>query len=283
MVGNTMFNVQINNRLKDIKGSSLTFGGVSIVAIGDLFQLQPVMDGYIFKHMDNNDYGILAPNIWQELFKMFELKQMMRQRESKQFAQMLNRLREGNHTNKDIMQLKERIILPRSANYPRDAAHLFVQNSKVNDFNNEAHNALSGKKYSIKAQDSVIGAQSPELRDKVLKQIPSDPRKTKQLHSVLKLAVGERTEISLNTRTDNGMTNGATNVIKSIQIHQSGKPSGIIWVQFDHAEVGEKTRHDNRQLYVEGIEPTWTPIKPVSTQFAIGRNRSVKCLENSFH
>ena len=49
MVGNTMFNVQIYNRLKDIKGSSLPFGGVSIVAIGDQFQLQPVMDGYIFK------------------------------------------------------------------------------------------------------------------------------------------------------------------------------------------------------------------------------------------
>lgn len=45
MVANTMFNVQINKRLKDIKGSSITYGGVSIVAIGDLFQLQPVMDG----------------------------------------------------------------------------------------------------------------------------------------------------------------------------------------------------------------------------------------------
>ena len=43
--------------------------------------------------------------------------------------QILNRLREGNHTNKDIMQLKERIILPSSANYRRDAAHLFIQNS----------------------------------------------------------------------------------------------------------------------------------------------------------
>ena len=77
---------------------------------------------------------------------------------------MLNRLREGNHTNKDIMQLKERpIILPSSANYPKDAAHLFVRNSKVNDFNNEAHNALPGTKYSIMAQDNVIGVQSQEL------------------------------------------------------------------------------------------------------------------------
>ena len=69
MVGNTMFTVQINRRLKDIKGSSLPFGAVSIVAIGDLFQLQPVMDGYMFKNMNNDEYGILAPNVWQELFK----------------------------------------------------------------------------------------------------------------------------------------------------------------------------------------------------------------------
>ena len=42
MVGNSMFNVQINNQLKDIKGSKADFGGVSIIAIGDLFQLKPV-------------------------------------------------------------------------------------------------------------------------------------------------------------------------------------------------------------------------------------------------
>ena len=74
MVGNTMFTVQINNRLKDIKGSSLPFGGVSIVAIGDLFQLQPVMDNHTFKDIVNQQYGVLAPNMWKKLFKMFELK-----------------------------------------------------------------------------------------------------------------------------------------------------------------------------------------------------------------
>jgi len=43
-----MFTVQVNNRLKDIKGSALPFSGVSIIAIGDLLQLQPVMDGYMW-------------------------------------------------------------------------------------------------------------------------------------------------------------------------------------------------------------------------------------------
>ena len=63
MVGSAMFNVQINNRLKDIKGSKQDFGGVSIVAIGDRLQLEPVMDEYIFKNPENSEYAVLAPNI----------------------------------------------------------------------------------------------------------------------------------------------------------------------------------------------------------------------------
>lgn len=152
----------------------------------------------------------------------------------------------------------------------------------MNDFNARAHNALPGKKYSIKAHDSVIGADSQQLRDKILSQIPNDPRKTKQLHSVLQLAVGKRTEISLNTRTDDGMTTSAGNVIKLIQVQQTGTPSGVIWVQFDHPDVGQKTRQDNRQLYINGIQPTWTPIKPITTQFAVGRTRSVQVVRKQF-
>ena len=132
MVGNSMFNVQINNRLKDIKGSALPFGGVSIIAIGDLFQLKPVMDGYIFKDLDNSEYGVLAPNLWQDHFRMFELHEIMRQRESKEFAEMLNRLREGNHTVEDIANFKQRLINTDTPD-PLDAPHLFIQNAKVDE------------------------------------------------------------------------------------------------------------------------------------------------------
>ena len=80
MVGNNMFTVQINNRLKDIKGSKEDFGGVSIIAIGDLFQSQPVFDGYIFNDIQNSEYSILCPNLWKKYFRMFELDEIMRQR-----------------------------------------------------------------------------------------------------------------------------------------------------------------------------------------------------------
>ena len=214
MVGNAMLNTQIDCRLKDLKGSSMPFGGVSVIAISDLFQLQPVIDSYIFKDTDNFEYGILAPNLWQELFKMFELCEIMRQRESKEFAELLNRFREGKHTKKDIEKLKQHIIKSGDANYPMDAPHLFIQNAKVNEFNDKAHHAIICTKYSIKAHDSVIGAESLTLRDKILKQVPTDPRKTKQLHSVFNIAVGERKEISLNLRTDDGLANGSGNVVK---------------------------------------------------------------------
>ena len=82
------------------------------------------------------------------------------------------------------------------------------------------------------------------------------------------------------------MTNGAGNVVKKIQLNQIDKPSGIIWVQFENSDVGEKTRHENRHLYVRGIESTWTPIKPITSQFAVGRNQTAvlhELLENSFH
>ena len=96
------------------------------------------------------------------------------------------------------------------------------------------------------------------------------------------MSVGERTEIALNVRTDDGMTNGAGNVVKKIQLNQRDKPSGIIWVQFDHPDVGEKTRHENIHFYIQGVESTWTPIKPITTQFAVGRNQTAQVVRKQF-
>ena len=190
---------------------------------------------------------------------MFELNEIMRQRDSKLFAELLNRLREGKHTASDIAKLKERVV-NEDINNPIDAPHLFIQNAKIDEFNERVHNAATGNKYQIKAQDSVIGANSSELRERILTQIPNDPRKTKQLALNLRLAEGERTELVMNIRTDDGMTNGAGNVTKLVQLFQESKPSGIVWVQFDHSDVGHKTRIENRHLYVQGIDQAWTPI-----------------------
>ena len=57
---------------------------------------------------------------------MFELQEIMRQRESKVFAETLNRLREGKYTEDDILKLKGRLIKEGSKEDPMDVPTLFI-------------------------------------------------------------------------------------------------------------------------------------------------------------
>ncbi|PFX15052.1 hypothetical protein AWC38_SpisGene20755 [Stylophora pistillata] len=243
-----------------------------------------VMDSYIFKDMNHSEYAILAPNLWNELFKMFELDEIMRQRESKEFAEMLNRLREGKHTEQDIVNLKQRMIKANNSNYLLDAPHLSTEKEKVNKFNDRARRSISGTKYTIKAHDSVIGATSTELRDKIMKQIPNlEPKNTKQLHYNLNLAVEERTEISLNTRIDDGITNGARNVIKLIQLHAPDRPSGVIWVQFDHADVGATFQcKDVEEVDPEEEEPKPSEPKGPKISRGLAKTSSLQSIQDRY-
>ena len=62
MVSNDMLKY-IHLRLQDIKKNKVPFGGVNIVAIGDLCQLQPVTGHFVFSDLKHG-YGPLAVNLW---------------------------------------------------------------------------------------------------------------------------------------------------------------------------------------------------------------------------
>ena len=92
---------------------------------------------------------------------MFELQEIMRQKESKTFAQILNHLREGLHTHEDINKLKERICISQTESEAYNhIPHLFIQNKRVEEFNLLMHNKAPGPKFVIQATDSVIGAHT---------------------------------------------------------------------------------------------------------------------------
>jgi len=120
------------------------FGGIFIIAVGDLFQLEPVYDTYSFQQLKNG-FLPLATNHWIDLFKMFELHKIMRQADSIQFPQILNRLGEGCHTTEDIEILKQRLI-KNAPNYPHDATHLMYKNSVLMHI---MHSHLEIYKYSL--------------------------------------------------------------------------------------------------------------------------------------
>lgn len=67
-----------------------------------------------------------------------------------------------------------------------------------------------------------------------------------------------------------------------MQLNQQSRPSGIVWVQFDHSDVGQKTRNKNRHLYTQGIDHAWTPVKPVTMQFFVSKNKAAQVVRKQF-
>lgn len=126
MVGNAKLEF-INNRLQLLTGLKRPFGGISVIAVGDFFQLKPIMDGWIFQDLKQNAQA-LACNLWKENFSLFELDEVMRQKDDLAFAQLLNRLRHNQMTNEDIDVIEKCNIAENSPNYPHNAPHLFTMN-----------------------------------------------------------------------------------------------------------------------------------------------------------
>lgn len=272
MVGHRMLKV-INGRLQELKGSTEPFGGINVLAIGDLFQLKPVFDQWIFKDLKDG-YGPLGKNIWIDCFKMFELKTIMRQKDDKSYAELLNRLREGVHTNGDILKLKTRLV---SATNPYDISipHIFFLVKQVKALNHIMLNNLPGEIHNLHAIDKITGECSLGERPGILRDIPKNSRQTMSLEEVIHTKNGQQIDICVNVSVDDGLINGAPGIVKHIQYEDVAhtKPK-IVWVLFDDAETGSITRQEKRHLYHYGnIHHTWTPISQITREFKVGEKR----------
>ena len=73
MVGKRLLNF-IDTRLQQLTGTKKDFGGINIIAVGDFYQLKPVLDGWIFRDPETEKGPLsLACNLWKEHFLMYEL------------------------------------------------------------------------------------------------------------------------------------------------------------------------------------------------------------------
>ena len=74
--------------MKKRRGKNDYYGGVSILAVGDFYQLPPVGG-----EMLTSPGSIYAATYWTPHFNIVELTEIMRQKDDASFAKMLNRLR----------------------------------------------------------------------------------------------------------------------------------------------------------------------------------------------
>lgn len=277
MVGNSML-LYIHLRLQSIMHSDKPFGGVSILAFGDFYQLKPVFDNWIFNDLTRN-YGALATNLWTHLFNMFELDEIMRQKNDQNFAKLLNRLREGQHTANDVETL--RTCHHSNSTLHKNSIYLFTTNKQVENFNEIICNALPGTKYIAQSVDIVVGDVTETVKQTILNYISLDPRKTMGLHKHLKLVQNLRVEITLNVRINDGLINGASGYIAHIDLTPTNDIT-LVWVMFDDKETGKLTRQENAGIYHNCISKSWTPIQRIKRQFQAMKKKTSTVLRQQF-
>ena len=103
---------QIDMRLQEIMENDKPFGGVLIMSFGDLMQLKPVLAQWIFERFFGKDGNLQVMNELQSrwnLLKVINLEINHRQDGDKTYADLLNRLRIGEHTDEDMALLRERV------------------------------------------------------------------------------------------------------------------------------------------------------------------------------
>jgi len=233
--------LQIHNRLCEIKGVTDPFGGISVIVFGDLFQLPPVLQPFVFKP-GNDIIANLTGSLWR-LFFYKELEEIMRQKDDMDFALLLNRIRTAKHTDEDITFLKSREIDENNQNYPKDTLHVFAQNKAVDRYNDFMLDALETTKVTIIAVDKKPAALAKY-------DVNTDSRFTGGLASVLRMAVEAKVMLIRNIDVMDGLVNGAQGTI--VGMTQSGSEVAVILVQFDNPVVGAKTRASSKHVSETG-------------------------------
>ena len=274
MVGNKMLNI-INLRLQEIFDCKQLFAGKHLIFIGDLFQLQPVMDQWIFQDL-RSGYTSLSPNTWTETITMHELTQIMRQQNDQPFAHLLNRLREGQHTHEDIDLLLTRKSSGSASNIGISTPRLYPTNALVDEYNTSIYNQCQNEKVVVQAHDEVTGDYSAEIKADVLRRVSSkEVSATGNLVYKLYVALELRYEITSNINLTDGLVNGTSCVLKQIQYIGNIQKPAILWVLFDKPSTGLNTRAQYRRFYTNSISQDWSPIFAHKVSFATGRDHKM--------
>ena len=271
MVGRGMLNY-INLRLQEILGCTRPFGNVSILAVGDLYQLKPVKDAWLFSQKyKKGQLESMATNQWIGLFHLFELTEVMRQKEDQAFAHLLNRLREGRHSEEDLDLLKTRLVHTKhmTCENLKHLPHLFCKRKQAFRHNSDVlSNTPTSEVINVEAIDSVSGNVGPSLHAKILPKVPLDSSKTMGLQKNLVFGIGLPGELCLNVDTTDGLTNGASFFIRKFDFRvKDSRRCSIVWVEFDDELIGKKWRIKYHHLYQPGIPQTWTPVLETCRKF----------------
>ena len=264
LVGSDML-LYISKRLQQITGCFQPFGGITVVTFGDLYQLPPVAQPFVYD-LPSDSFERLSGSVWQCNFKSIELQQIMRQKEDQAFASLLNRVRKSEHTDEDVQVLQRRAIDPADVKYISDSLHIFARNIDVDVHNHQMMHSL---------KRPVISLVAKEKRPACLKSYKTseDSRYTGGVAKEILICEGARVMITRNIDVQDGLVNGAQGtVLGFIPNTTNGENIRAVLIQFDKPGVGSSAIAASR-FDLSRFSSTAVPITPVEIRFTVSKSR----------
>ena len=265
---------RVSERLRLIKSNSEPFGGVTVILLGDLMQLNPVMGTAIYNTPRRQHFKMLG--LW-DLFKYTELTECVRQN-NKAFIELLNRMRFGEMKEEDHHMLQE----GSSEIEDKKVVHLFARNKSVEAHNNKMLEELPHIPTKVTAIDRApIGYVPGDVEGGLLKE--------------LSISVGARVMVTRNLDVSDGLCNGSMGVIVACLLKDGSiiQTNAInqhqlqgVFVEFDRRDVGVKSRENSKYHYknavlIERLETTYQAVKKRS-QYGPEAKRTQLPLKLSF-
>jgi exonuclease III len=269
MVKSDMF-YMLDLKLQEIKENREPFGGVAIFCFGDIFQLKPVLGKYVFKMPANPAFHFRYRfcNLW-ELMSVINLTTNHRQGASREFAELLNRMRvlkKGEMLEEDIRTWKSRVRRKGHQDLKGAAANIVCLRATAAAMNKKYLQGLPGEEITTKAV--VYKASQKKYKPPI--NADGSIASTGYMDE-LKLKVGARVMLIANVRTEDSLTNGQMGVLVGVVRDREGGVQQLI-VSFNKPDAGKLTRSENRQL--EESFPGATKIEKRQQTFSLTKNSS---------
>ena len=197
---------------------------------------------------------------------MINLEENHRQGSDKDYADLLNRVRMGQHTKEDISILKSR-VRPNGHEDIKGALFISAKVKPVAKFNEKAINRLHGKLYVSKATHMQAMAKSYKpMLDKAGRIGDT------QFVDRLNLKIGARVMLIFNVDVSDLLCNGATGTVIGIEVNQKGSISAVI-VHFDNPKAGFEARKRNPMILSK--YPDGTIISKMEQDYSLAKSKGL--------
>lgn len=237
---------RIHKQLQALKGSpDYIFGGIHMIFCGDFFQLPPVHATPLYRHMvaaHGAGPNASGAELWRfGLNAGAELTTNMRTRDDEQFAELLLRVRQNQHTREDIDSINARtlatappadacVVVPRNAQ--RRAVNGWVFRQFCRDHPLEPAAAdLPGawrRRGALRVLAHVVGADTA-MAKRVRQRLDYTKNKKDKYQGTLDLLIGSTVLVVENIHIGSAIANGTMARVVDVLVNDDD-------VQFDSSD-----------------------------------------------